>query len=83
MGNPIPAAIACFLTTAAFAAETFDLAILNGRVIDPESQFDTVRMIGLRDDKIITTTEDEIEGKEIRLPVLPPVPSPTELRYLP
>ncbi len=40
----------------------FDLVILGGRVIDPETGLDGVRNVGVRDDEIVEITEDEIEG---------------------
>ena len=45
-------------------AETYDLVILNGRVMDPESGLDGVRNVGVKDGKIAVITKDEIKGKE-------------------
>jgi N-acyl-D-glutamate deacylase len=45
-------------------AETYDLVILNGRVMDPESGLDEVRNVGVKDGKIAVITKDEIKGKE-------------------
>ena len=42
----------------------YDLVILNGRVMDPETDFDAVRNVGIKDGRIATITEDEISGKE-------------------
>ena len=36
------------------AQETYDLVILNGRVMDPETQFDAVRNVGINDGLIVT-----------------------------
>ena len=47
------------------AAEIYDLVILNGRVMDPESNFDAVRNVGVKDGKIVIITKDKIEGKEV------------------
>lgn len=42
----------------------FDVAILNGRVMDPETNFDGVRNVGVLDGKIALITEGSISGKE-------------------
>ena len=50
---------------AAMPADTeFDLVILNGRVIDPETNFDGVRNVGVKDGVIGLITEEEISGKK-------------------
>lgn len=46
------------------ASTEFDVVILNGRVMDPETSFDAVRNVGVLDGKIALITEDEISGKE-------------------
>ncbi len=45
-------------------AQDYDLVILNGRVMDPETNFDAVRNVGVRDGKIVVITEDAIQGAE-------------------
>ncbi len=40
----------------------FDIVILNGRVIDPETQFDGIRNIGIKDGVLSLITEEEIRG---------------------
>ena len=45
-------------------AETYDVVINNGRVMDPETNFDGVRNVGVKDGKIVIITEDAIKGKE-------------------
>jgi imidazolonepropionase-like amidohydrolase len=40
----------------------YDLAILNGRVIDPETELDAVRNVGIRDGRIAAVTEADISG---------------------
>ncbi len=50
---------------AGVAADTeFDLVILNGRVIDPETNFDGIRNVGVKDGRIGLITEEAISGKE-------------------
>ena len=56
--------ISMILTTASIAAETHDLVILNGRVMDPETMFDAVCNVGIKDGKIVKITKKNIEGKE-------------------
>ncbi len=45
-------------------AQDYDLVILNGRVMDPETKLDAVRNVGVKDGKITAVTEDAIKGKE-------------------
>jgi adenine deaminase len=45
-------------------SETYDVVINNGRVMDPETNFDGVRNVGVKDGKIIVITENAIKGKE-------------------
>ena len=44
--------------------QEFDVVILNGRVMDPETNFDGIRNVGVKDGKIAIITESEIKGKE-------------------
>ena len=46
------------------ASTEFDVVILNGRVMDPETNFDGVRNVGIKDGVIGLITEKEISGKE-------------------
>jgi hypothetical protein len=48
----------------AAAARDYDLVILNGRVMDPESGLDAVRNVGVKDGKIAVVTKKAITGKE-------------------
>lgn len=43
----------------------FDIVILNGRVIDPESNLNAVRNIGIREGKVQLITEKKITGKTV------------------
>lgn len=45
-------------------ANTYDVVILNGRVMDPESGLDAVRNLGIRDGKITEITKDTLVGKK-------------------
>jgi len=44
---------------------TFDTVIINGRVMDPECNFDGVRNVGITGDRIVAITEKEIEGDKV------------------
>ena len=50
--------------SSAVAAETYDLVILEGRVMDPETRLDAVRNVGVKDGKIAVITGDKIQGNE-------------------
>ena len=43
-------------------AAPFDLVILNGRVMDPETGFDQVANVGVKDGRIVAITADALEG---------------------
>ena len=45
-------------------AEEYDLVILGGRVMDPETMLDEVRNVGVKDGKIAAITTKKIRGKE-------------------
>jgi len=46
------------------AQEPYDVVILDGRVMDVETNFDGIRNIGINDGTIVTITEEEIAGNE-------------------
>jgi len=46
------------------ATDGYDVVIVNGRVMDPETNFDGVRNVGIKDGIIVSITEDEISGVE-------------------
>lgn len=57
--------LAACLTIAVFPAhaqDTYDLAILNGRVMDPETMLDAVLNVGVKDGRIAIITADDIPG---------------------
>jgi hypothetical protein len=45
-------------------AKDYDLVILNGRVMDPESGLDVIRNVGVKDGKIAIVTKRSIQGAE-------------------
>jgi N-acyl-D-glutamate deacylase len=57
--------IGLMVITASFLyAQDYDLVILNGRVMDPESGMDAVRNVGVKDGKIAIVTKKSIKGKD-------------------
>ena len=46
------------------ASTEFDVVILNGRVMDPETNFDAVRNVGVKDGVVGLITEEIISGKK-------------------
>jgi len=55
------AVLAAFASIA--SAEDCDIALLNGRVMDPETNFDAVRNVCVTADKITAINEDDLSGK--------------------
>lgn len=45
-------------------SNTYDLVILNGRVIDPETSLDALRNVGVKDGKIVAISEKDLIGKD-------------------
>ena len=45
-------------------ADNYDVVILNGRVMDPETNFDAVRNVGIKDGRINVITNEPITGSE-------------------
>ncbi len=56
-------ALSLMMVLPAVAAD-YDVVINNGRVMDPETNFDGVRNVGIKDGKIVVITTDAISGKE-------------------
>ncbi len=51
-------------TAALKGAETYDVVIANGRVMDPESGLDATRNVGIRAGKIATISAELLQGKQ-------------------
>ena len=47
------------------AVTPFDLVIQNGRVIDPESQLDAVRSIGIRDGRVVAISNKPLDAAQV------------------
>jgi N-acyl-D-aspartate/D-glutamate deacylase len=58
--------LAALLFTAGSAAQSgseYDLVLANGRVLDPESQLDAVRFVGIRGNRIAAISAQPLKGK--------------------
>ena len=49
-------------------AADYDIVINNGRVMDPETNFDAIRNVGVKDGKIAVITEEAIRAKKPSTP---------------
>jgi len=60
------AAIATLMigTSSSALAQSYDLVINNGRVMDPETMYDDIANVGVKDGRIVAITKDKITGKE-------------------
>ena len=52
-------------TTTFSTAPTYDLVILNGRVIDPETKTDAIRNLGISNGKIQTISRARLDGRNV------------------
>jgi N-acyl-D-aspartate/D-glutamate deacylase len=56
-------ALSLMLVMPAVAAD-YDLVINNGRVMDPETLYDDITNVGIKDGRIVAITKDQIKGKQ-------------------
>jgi N-acyl-D-glutamate deacylase len=56
--------VAGLLTFSAALAQDYDLVISNGRVIDPETLFDDIANVGIKDGRIVAISNDPLTGTE-------------------
>ena len=56
---------ACQAQPGAPAAEPIELVIANGRVMDPETELDAVRNVGIAGGQIVAISEGPLEGAEV------------------
>lgn len=64
MKNLILASVLLGLIACSAGAQDYDLVILGGRVMDPETEFDAIRNVGIKDGVIVTITEKGISGAD-------------------
>ena len=55
--------LSCMLDTFC-VAQTYDVVILNGRVMDPETGFDQIANVGISNGWITAITDEDIDGSE-------------------
>jgi dihydroorotase len=54
-----------FAIAAPLFAQSYDIVLANGRVMDPESNLDAVRNVGIRGGKIAAISESALEGPSV------------------
>jgi hypothetical protein len=54
-----------FIATGNATDDIYDVVVLNGRVMDPESNLDAVRNLGIRGGKIQTITSKSLKGHTV------------------
>jgi len=64
MFKSLPIIGACLLCTPVTFAADYDLVIQGGRVMDPETMYDGIANVGIKDGKIAAITQDKISGKD-------------------
>lgn len=47
------------------ASEIYDVVVADGRVMDPETNFNALRNVGIKNGKIVKITVDKLKGKEV------------------
>ena len=55
----------CLLLPTIALAQDFDLVLEGGRVIDPETNLDARRNVGVRDGKIVRISAEPLSGKRV------------------
>ena len=56
-------ALMAIISTAVYGQD-YDLVINNGRVMDPETMYDDIANVGIKDGRIVAITKDRIKGEE-------------------
>jgi adenine deaminase len=57
------AGMVLFVAGGLSAAETYDLVLANGRVMDPETGLDAVRNVAINGDRIVEVSSDSLNGR--------------------
>ena len=53
------------LISASLLAQPYDVVLANGRVIDPESNLDAVRNVGIRGGRIAAVSSSSLDGRTV------------------
>ena len=64
LGRRVCLVASLFLATSAWA-QSFDIVIKNGRVMDPETGFNAVANVGINNGFVTEITDQEIDGKRV------------------
>jgi N-acyl-D-aspartate/D-glutamate deacylase len=65
MINRLPLLALAFLCASSAVAQSYDLVLSGGRVMDPESGLDAVRNIGITGDRIVRISDKPLTGKRV------------------
>src|SRR6266581_2584951 len=57
--------VLALLISAPLLAQPYDVVLANGRVIDPESNLDAVRHVGIRGGRIAAVSSSPLEGRTV------------------
>ncbi len=57
--------LACLAGATSVAAQTYDIVLSGGRVMDPESGLDAVRSVGISGDRIMRISAEPLAGKRV------------------
>lgn len=55
----------CLVAAAPAVAQTYDIVLATGRVMDPESGLDAIRNVGITGDRIMRIAEEPLQGKRV------------------
>src|SRR5947209_10660436 len=55
----------CLITGAILSAQSYDLVIANGRVIDPETKLDAVRWVGITGSTVAAVSAAPLQGRAV------------------
>src|ERR1700749_3116878 len=61
----LPLFCVCLMLASPAFAQSYDLVIEGGRVMDPETGLDAVRNVGISQGKIVRVAADELTGKRV------------------
>ncbi len=61
----LPIILLLLLALTGYSQNTYDIVLSGGRVIDPETGLDAIRNVGITGQRIVTISEERLEGNEI------------------
>jgi dihydroorotase len=57
--------VIAFLVSSTALAQSYDIVLANGRVIDPESNLDSVRNVGIRGGRVAAVSTSSLQGRSV------------------